>query len=85
MISGLSEFFHKQLNSIKIKFFMRHFHFFGGKTDLRGLCSVIGELVAVVVAHDHVHHSLHEGLEDIVIEVLNWLNEGLECLAKSKS
>jgi len=52
---------------------------------LWGLCSVINKLVSVVVSHDHVHHSLHKGLEDIVIEVLDWLNEGLECLAKSKS
>ena len=41
--------------------------------------------MSVVVSHNHVHHSLHKGLEDIVIEVLDWLNEGLECLAKSKS
>ena len=42
-------------------------------------------LVAVVVSHDHVHHSLHEGLEHIVIEALDWLHERLECLAKPKS
>ena len=64
---------------------MRHFHFFGGKTDLRGLCSVIGELVAVVVAHDHVHHSLHEGLKHVVVEALDWLDERLEGLTKTKS
>lgn len=53
---------------------------------LGGLCSVVNELVAVVVvAHDHVHHSLHEGLEHVMVEALDWLNERLEGLAKTKS
>ena len=57
----------------------------GEKESLTVISTSLLYLVSVVVSHDHVHHSLHKGLEDIVIEVLDWLNEGLECLAKSKS
>ena len=53
---------------------------------LGGLCSVVSKLVAVVVlAHDHVHHSLHEGLEHVMVEALDWLDERLEGLTKTKS
>ena len=46
---------------------------------LWGLCSVINKLaVVVVVAHDHVHHSLHEGLEHIGVEPLDGLGDGLD-------
>ena len=40
-------------------------------------------LVSVVVSHDHVHHSLHEGLEHIAVEALDWLNERLERLSET--
>ena len=33
--------------------------------------------MVVVVAHDHVHHSLHEGLEHIGVEPLDGLGDGL--------
>ena len=52
---------------------------------LGGLCSVVSKLVAVVVSHDHVHHSLHEGLEHVMVEALDWLDERLEGLTKTKS
>ena len=53
---------------------------------LGGLCSVISKLVAVVMlAHDHVHHSLHEGLYKVMVEALDWLDERLEGLTKTKS
>ena len=58
------------------------------RCHLGGLCSVVSKLVAVVVvvvAHDHVHHSLHEGLEHVMVEALDWLDERLESLAKTKS
>jgi len=31
----------------------------------------------------HVHHSLHEGLEHIAVEALDWLNERLERLSET--
>ena len=68
---------------------------------LWGLCPVVSELkqalgqdedlegppylVAVVVSHDHVHHSLHEGLEHIRVEVLDGPHKWLECLTEPKS
>ena len=53
---------------------------------LGGLCSIISKLVAVVMlAHDHVHHSLHEGLYKVMVEALDRLDERLEGLTKTKS
>jgi len=55
-------------------------------SGLWGLCSVINKLVLlvlVVMSHDHVHHSLHEGLEHIVVKILDWLEEWLKCVSES--
>ena len=52
---------------------------------LGGLCSVVHEL-ALAAVHDivhHVHHSLHEGLEHIAVEALDWLDERLERLSET--
>ena len=38
-----------------------------------------------MLAHDHVHHSLHEGLYKVMVEALDWLDERLEGLTKTKS
>ena len=52
---------------------------------LWGLCSIVHELVlvAVVMAHDHVHHPLHQWLHNVVLEVLDWLDKWLEGLTET--
>ena len=57
----------------------------GEKESLTVISTSLLYLVSVVVSHDHVHHSLHEGLEHIRVEVLDWLDEWLESLTKPKS
>ena len=55
-------------------------------SGLWGLCSIVNKLVLlvlVVMSHDHVHHSLHEGLEHVVVKALDWLEKRLEGVSES--